>query len=163
MGGLGSGAKWDKKSTVESRQCLDVRRLHREHGLTPGSEMTIKYEWREEQIAQKIFLDWTPCNYGGYRPWFVCMDCGRKVAKIYFGGKNFACRHCLNLTYTSCQESDSRFSRFFRNNGGFGGVENMPLWALKGFLNRILKEKEWLKKQMKKRRRGRPPKKAPEG
>jgi hypothetical protein len=40
----------------------------------------------------------------------------------------------------------------------FGGVENMPLWAMKSFLSRMWKEEERLEKQMKKKRRGRPPK-----
>jgi len=40
----------------------------------------------------------------------------------------------------------------------FGGVENMPLWAMKGFLSRTWKEEEQLEKQMKKKRRGRPTK-----
>jgi hypothetical protein len=79
MGGYGSGAILDKKDTVENRQRLDLRELHREHGIKPGSEMTIKYEWRGEQVAQEILLDWTPCNYGGHRPWFICMTCGWRV------------------------------------------------------------------------------------
>ena len=87
MGGLGSGVKWEKKGTVEGRQCLDVRELHREHGLKPEDEIAIDYEWRGEQVTQAIFLDWTPCNYGGHRPWLICMGCGRRVAKIYLETK----------------------------------------------------------------------------
>jgi hypothetical protein len=78
------------------------------------------------------------------------------VAVIYAGGKYFACRHCYDLTYTSCQESDSRFSRFLGNYAGLGGVENLPFWALKGLLSRSQKEEERLEKQMKKKPRGRP-------
>ena len=163
MGGPGSGDKWEKKGTVEGRQCLDVRELHRAHGIKPGSEMTINYEWRGEEVAQKIFLDWTPCNYGGLRPWFKCMTCGRRVAKIYFGGNHFACRHCLNLTYTSCQESDSRFGKFLQNYDVLGWAEDLPFYALKGLVGRMIKRREQLKKLMARRRRGRPTKKAPEG
>jgi hypothetical protein len=162
MGGPGSGVRWDKKGAVESYQCLDVRVLHRTHRITPENEITMNYERRGEQVTQKIFLDWTSCNYGGYRPWLICMDCGRKVAKIYFGGKIFACRHCLDLTYRSCQESDSRVSKFLRNYDGFGAPEDLPLFALNRLWGRIRKERDRLQKEMSRRRRGRPPKKASE-
>lgn len=163
MGGPGSGAKREKKDTVEGRQCLDVLELHRARRIKPENEMTLNYEWRGEQVTQEIYLDWTPCNYGGWRPWFICMTCRRRVAKIYFGGKNFACRHCLDLTYRSCQESDKRFNRFLRNYDGPCGADDLPFYALKGLSDRIGKEKEQLRKEMNRRRRGRPAKKAAEG
>jgi hypothetical protein len=45
------------------------------------------------------------------------------VGKLYLppGGRYFGCRHCYNLTYTSCQESrkyDSAF-RFLANDTGY--------------------------------------------
>jgi hypothetical protein len=158
MGGYGSGTKWDKKGAVEDHPRVDVRVLHREHGIKPGSQITVQYEWRGEQVAQEIFLDWTPCNYGGLRPWFSCMNCGRRVAVLYLRGKYFACRHCHDLTYLSCQESDSRFSKLFRNYDAYGGAEDLPLYALKGWLSRAQRGKEKLKREMNRRRQGRPQK-----
>jgi len=162
MGGPGSGSwiRWDKKATVEDHQCLAIRDLNREHGISPGGWITVHYDWHGEQVAQEVHFAWTPCNYGGLRPWFICMTCGRRVAKIYFGGKNFACRHCLGLTYRSCQESDSRFSKFLQNYDGSGSIkaEDLPLYALKGLSGRIGKEKGRLQKAMNRRRRGRPAK-----
>lgn len=158
MGGPGSGVRLNKKGTVEDHRRLDVRELHRKHGIKPGSWITVNYEWRGEQVTQEVSFDWTPCNYGGHRPWLICMNCGRRVAVLYLGGKYFACRHCYNLTYTSCQESDKRFSQCLRNNEDFGGVEDLPLWALKGLLSRAWKKEGRLKKEMSRRRRGRPPK-----
>ncbi len=185
MGGLGSGGgyRWNKKDTVEEHKRFDVRYLHKHGLLTPGYHsigwscggessgsirfqvedygITLIYRYRRggqewEDVRQRVTVEWTPCNFGGWRPWFICGNCGRRVAVIYAGGKYFACRHCYDLTYRSCQESDSRFSRFFQNYSGLGGVENMPLWALKGCLSRAWKEEERLAKQMKKKRRGRP-------
>ncbi len=156
MGGPGSGERWDKKGVVEDHYRLDVRELHREHGIKPGNWMTVQYQWRGEKLAQEVYFDRTPCNYGGDRPWFLCGDCGRRVALIYAKGKDFACRHCKNLTYRSCQESDSRFRKLLQNYNGSGGAENMPLYALKKFFSRAQKEK----KRLNRRRRGRPPKKA---
>jgi ribosomal protein L37E len=54
---------------------------------------------------------WTPCRFGGERPWFACsaesngVDCGRRVTKLYSVGGLFACRHCHRLAYESQQES----------------------------------------------------------
>ena len=60
-------------------------------------------EW--EEIEQIISLDQTPCNYGGFRTWFLCPRCERRVAVLYGAGKYFLCRHCYDLTYASQQES----------------------------------------------------------
>ena len=164
MGGPGSGDRWEKKGAVEDFPRIDVRKkLHRERGIKPGNWITINYEWRGVQMAQEISLGWTSCNYGGRRPWFICGNCGRRVAVLYGAGKYFACRHCYDLTYRSCQESDSRFGKFLRNYNGPGGGEDLPLYALKGLSGRIGKEKDRLQKEMNRRRRGRPPKMAPEG
>lgn len=160
MGGPGSGTKWDKKGAVEDYPRVDVRALDREHEIKPGRQITVQYEWRGEQVAQEVFLEWTPCNFGGHRPWLICMDCGRRVGVIYLRVKKFACRHCHNLTYRSCRESDSRFGKLLQDCDGFGGGEDMPLYALKGWLSRAQRGRESLKKEMNRRPRGRPLKKA---
>lgn len=35
----------------------------------------------------------------GYRLWFVCTHCNRRVGKMYAVWNNIACRHCLGLKY----------------------------------------------------------------
>jgi hypothetical protein len=58
-----------------------------------------------ESVQQRVPIRWTPCRLGGKRPWFVCdvaanrVYCGRQVAKLYGGGRLFACRHCYRLGY----------------------------------------------------------------
>jgi hypothetical protein len=179
--------RWNKKDTVEDHHGLDVRYLNREGILTFGfhsiswsrgerktgsigywggkDSITLDYRhckaWSDdwEDVKQTVSLSWTSCNFGGRRPWFICGNCGRRVAVLYGAGKYFACRHCYDLTYTSCQESDSRYSRFLRNYRNLGvnfDRENMPMWAAMGLLKRMWKEEEQLERQMKKRRRGRP-------
>jgi hypothetical protein len=62
-------------------------------------------------VEQRVAVVWTPCRFGGDRPWFVCsvasnrVYCGRRVIKLYGAGRLFACRHCYRLGYTSQQES----------------------------------------------------------
>jgi hypothetical protein len=61
-------------------------------------------------IHQPVPVTWTPCAFGGRRPWFRCEAysrgryCGRRVALLHSTGGLFACRHCLGLAYASQQE-----------------------------------------------------------
>jgi hypothetical protein len=113
---------------------LDVRGLLRNRLLIPGAAGAISWSRGTEQFASvwvhcpdtscvtlaytrqdgsgwkqekySIRLEWTPCNYGGKRPWFRCLGvgCGRRVAVLY-GGGIFACRTCHGLTYDSQREA----------------------------------------------------------
>ena len=60
-----------------------------------------------EDVQQSVALEWTPCNFGGERPWFVCpsVGCGRRVAVLHAAGKYFLCRHCYDLTYQSQRDN----------------------------------------------------------
>jgi len=68
---------------------------------------------KEIKFDYTVKLVSTPCNYGGKRWWFLCpllinnsqICCNRRVGFLYLGAEYFGCRHCHNLTYTSCQES----------------------------------------------------------
>lgn len=61
---------------------------------------------RVEDLRYSVHLEWTRCNFGGWRPWFLCptVGCGRRVAILYGGGV-FACRSCHKLRYSSQLES----------------------------------------------------------
>jgi hypothetical protein len=63
-------------------------------------------EW--EDVQEPVELDWTPCNFGGERPWFICpgAGCGRRVAILYGLGKYFLCRHCYDLVYESQRDNE---------------------------------------------------------
>ena len=56
-------------------------------------------------MQQRVAISWTPCRFGGERPWFICSVCangtycGRQVTKLYDAGRLFACRHCYRLAY----------------------------------------------------------------
>ncbi|MFQ5643989.1 MAG: hypothetical protein ACE5FQ_09840 [Thiogranum sp.] len=143
MGGMGSGRHWyyGAKDTTSDYRAIDIRRLHKEGLLTPHRSfgwqwsrngevlasvqirteqhrIILNYrhrrngeEWQDENYP--VYLDWTPCNFGGQRPWFLCpaRGCGRRVAILY-GGGIFACRHCYQLAYASQRETpDDRAAR----------------------------------------------------
>ena len=135
MGGLHSGNRYNDplgKDLVEGCPALDVRDLHRGRRLEPGGRYL--WTWRHGDLEilsvgitalddavelayppggeggrrerHVVPLDWTACNFGGERPWFVCprVTCGRRVAVLYGPGRYFLCRHCYDLRYESQRE-----------------------------------------------------------
>jgi hypothetical protein len=69
------------------------------HRKGPGGE------W--EDVRESVPLSWTPCNFGGERPWFLCpgAGCGQRVAVLYGPGRYFLCRHCYDLSYQSQRDT----------------------------------------------------------
>ncbi len=71
-----------------------------------------------EPITQPIRITHADCHYGGQRPYFACpgvvngRHCGRRVGKLYSGGKYFLCRHCYRVAYAS--QSEARYDRMLR-------------------------------------------------
>ena len=70
-------------------------------------------EWGSTR-SYLVLLEWTPCYYGGARPWFLCpasvgddRACTRRCRVLYrpLGGPVFACRGCWQLSYRSRQLS----------------------------------------------------------
>jgi hypothetical protein len=84
-------------------------------------------EW--EDVREPVPLSWTPCNFGGERPWFICpgAGCGRRVAVLYGPGRYFLCRHCYDLSYES--QRDKKMDRALRRaqkiRKRLGGSTNM--------------------------------------
>lgn len=137
MGGIGSGRRDQSgKDTTSDYRSIDVRRLQRDGLLAPGlffdmnwtrngeneasisvrtesDKLTLVYrhqrggdDWQDKKYP--VRLDWTPCNYGGQRAWFICpaTGCDRRVAKLYLGSAGiFACRYCNRLVYFCQRET----------------------------------------------------------
>jgi hypothetical protein len=128
------------RTTCESCKSIDVRCWHREGRLRPGQYFSWLWTWHGEpsgsidvrtetdsvvlkyrihsraaveskSVEQRVPITWTPCYFGGRRPWFVCSVysngryCGRRVAVLYGAGELYACRRCYGLAYASQQES----------------------------------------------------------
>ena len=88
-----------------------------------GTDLTLDYqvrlrgrEW--EPIKQTVPLTQADCNYGGQRIYARCpgvvngRHCGRRVGKLFAGGRYFLCRHCYGIAYTS--QSEPRYDRMLR-------------------------------------------------
>jgi hypothetical protein len=72
-------------------------------------ELTLNYRTKTnsrdwEGIVQTIVIATTPCNFGGYRKWFKCPECEKKVLVLY-GGRFFRCRKCHGLIHPSVNEN----------------------------------------------------------
>lgn len=134
----------DKKRTTESQHRIDIRFLRKKGWLRPGISgklywtyngkstgsinfligydcLVISYSYRLncgewEEVIETVYFEWTPCNFGGYRYWFLCPNCNRRVALLYGAGKYFLCRKCHKLAYGSQQETKAyRMLRKARN------------------------------------------------
>jgi hypothetical protein len=84
-------------------------------------------EW--EEVEETVALEWTVCNFGGERPWFLCpgAGCGRRVAVLYGPEKYFLCRHCYDLRYESQREDKTHraLRRAQKVRERLGGSTNM--------------------------------------
>ena len=80
--------------------------------LCTGSDLVLYYRSRQEcgdweLVEQDFQLTEVDCHYGGTRTYVICSAvvsgrrCGRRVGKLFAGGRYFACRHCYDLCYTS--------------------------------------------------------------
>jgi hypothetical protein len=136
--------------TVEGTRKLKISELHRRGMLVPGAagpwywtyaddgtvtrivrlrygtHLEIVMEHRGETVGQRVRVERTACHLGGSRPWFRC-HCGRRVATLFDGGGAFACRRCLQLSY-SIQREAARYRPLHRAQSlrmKLGGSGNM--------------------------------------
>ncbi len=156
--GSGNRHRFGKKGTTGECCSLDVRKLHREGLLKSGNlfswgwfrdgqevasiaafvyqdRIVLSYRHRSrlgcewEEVKEPVSLEWTACNFGGERPWFVCpgAECGRRVAILYKLRKYFLCRHCYDLRYESQREdkNDRALRRARKIRQRLGGSANM--------------------------------------
>jgi len=93
--------------------CLDVRELHRRGYLLrrcvprwpefmgPKIERirmdrySIHIEFCNHFTPQQIRITWTPCNFGGSRPWMHCPHCHHRVTRLFKGLSGYYCRECV--------------------------------------------------------------------
>ena len=140
MGGYGSGRDGWKPKAEEAKR-IDVRYMRKRGFLNDGCQFTLSWSrgeesvgyinarttdrtvilnyrvkpyWEDEwtDIEECVPIEWTPCNFGGQRPWLNCPRCSRRVEVLYGVGKRFLCRHCYNVTYSSqCETVMDRLLR----------------------------------------------------
>lgn len=174
MGGYGSG-RFGRKARCDDFKSLDANWLNRQGYLKAGTDCTVHWwrggerigwigmqaeankvvltyrvrqggaDWRD--VIEPVPVLWSPCPYGGARPWFRCpgvvrgRECGRRVVKLYAAGRWFLCRHCYGLAYDSQKERPmqrrlARANRLRRKLGGAAGMANPIAKRPKGMWRR---------------------------
>jgi hypothetical protein len=126
---LQPGAQFSSSWSLSGRETGSIR------GFVYSDRVILLYRHRSglgadwEDVQESVGLEWTPCNFGGERPWFVCpgVRCGRRVAILYGPGKYFLCRHCYDLRYDSQREDkkDRALRRAQKIRQRLGGSANM--------------------------------------
>ncbi|MEH6738276.1 MAG: hypothetical protein V7695_07005 [Sulfitobacter sp.] len=105
---------------VWSRNGQEVARIS---GRAEHCRIILNYSVRQngsdwEPITQTVNTTQSDCNYGGQRTYFLCpgvvngRNCGRRVGKLFSGGRYFLCRHCYQIAYSS--QSEARYDRMLR-------------------------------------------------
>ncbi len=160
-----------RKATTDACLQVDIRKLARDGLLKPGAEGSFlerksKYEIRLvsgqdrmrfqhglsmlagfRRLAEDVVtIDWTECNYGGSRPWFLCLGCGRRVGILYgrrvkrdgsklpVRNRTLKCRQCHDLGYASQHDEwDQRMRRrankiWARIGGRYGNKPKRMHW-----------------------------------
>ena len=152
MGGFGSGRRGNASKGVTS-ECPQIRisdflangllsdgRCGTIHLVVNSENYTLGFRTEETAIVFKYFavteslanrlyvhtvtINWTNCNYGGFRAWFVCPSCSRQCGVLYIGPRELelGCRKCQNLCYRSQLNDvfDRTLRKVYRYRGRLG-------------------------------------------
>ena len=69
-----------------------------------GSHIKLEYSLQGKHFCELVAFFRTPCNFGGFRTWFLCPICDRKCA-VLFTANGCACRKCFDLRFISQYET----------------------------------------------------------
>jgi len=74
-----------------------------------GDVLTLSYsisghDRDREDVRETVWLDTTPCHFGGERSWFLCPSCQSRRDVLFSVNGRFRCRACHDLAYTSTRE-----------------------------------------------------------
>lgn len=79
-----------------------------ENGMLYTFRQADSYAMTINGVTRAIRTTTTQAGYG-MREWYVCPHCAKRVAKLYIGAKDIACRECWKLHYKS--QSGDRLDR----------------------------------------------------
>lgn len=125
---LNPGYTWSLAWSRNGQPTGDIR------GVTYKDRIVLLYRCRFDggpwqDVKQPVLLTYTPCTYGGTRPWFLCpgVSCDRRAGKLYCAGRLFLCRQCYDLAYRSQREgwSDRLLTRAQNLRERLGGSGSM--------------------------------------
>jgi len=132
--GSGTWYRYETKISIDQMMRIDIRYLKKHGmlktgryplawALSNGAEfgqvslgviekkgVVVSFNWQSDstglltQYNIPIRFSQSACSYGGFRQWLNCPRCRRRVSIVALYPPVIACRHCLNLTYSSQNE-----------------------------------------------------------
>lgn len=84
------------------------------NAMPDGLKITYR---KQKESTYTIGIEKLPCNYGGFRFFFKCPLCQKRMRMLYLAQTSiFLCRKCLNLSYKSqCLRPSKRYSHMNDN------------------------------------------------
>ncbi|MEP1586406.1 MAG: hypothetical protein ABJR46_13210 [Tateyamaria sp.] len=147
--GWSGGWSWTRDGKEEARISFKA-----EQGRVVLDYKVRLYSGEWEPITQPVPITHVDCHYGGQRPYFLCpgvvndRHCGRRVGKLFLGGRYFLCRHCHNISYSS--QSEAHYGRMLRRAnklrmslGGDPGTVQLIAFKPKGMWQRTYDRKRF--------------------
>lgn len=130
MGGRRSGGHNRRKNNVHQFKHIDIQLIQKQKCLKEpcssfiypwgdrvilcsfdGYSLNMLYDLNKDSYDVKIRS--TRTNYG-YRTWFICPGCGRRVTKVYYRWNCFKCHICQRLNYRSSQQTHDRLEQVYQ-------------------------------------------------
>jgi hypothetical protein len=134
---------WSQRPLLNHFYALNIDLLINERWLTPGRrfvwgwgdpcqasvhihcfEDAVELAYRSgsgrEPVRERVPLIWKSCHYGGMRPYFTCLACGKKYRKLFLKEGFFRCRDCHGLAYKKVRSSevDGEWAQRLREQAG---------------------------------------------
>ena len=126
----------DDCSVIRATRCV-TRPGRLRSGPSESRVLELTVTWPEgRHMAFRVALVATTQRLGGFRLWFACPSCGRRVGCLFSGfeEKPLACRHCLRLVYRSqyltpeVRSFVRWFKRMERRHGAVAERRRAALW-----------------------------------
>lgn len=105
---------------------LSITSYRKHLALTRPDSLVASYDHNGKAYRYNIELLKTPCNYGGYRYWWSCPQCCKRVGVLYCAGI-YVCRHCIGANYQTqleqpWQRPDARLQAIRKRLGWHDGL-----------------------------------------
>jgi len=143
--GSGTWFRFEARETIDQMLRLDIRNLKKRSMLSTGryliswsqnndeicaraaiqvlagKGMVVSCKWQSDttglwhDMERGVRFARTACSYGGFRQWFVCPRCSRRLAVLVINPPHVVCRHCLDLSY-ACQNEHAMYRALRRRN-----------------------------------------------
>tara|TARA_R110002073_G_scaffold299677_1_gene466745 strand:- start:254 stop:727 length:474 start_codon:yes stop_codon:yes gene_type:complete len=112
--------------TLSDYPQLSIKAYRKQLRGNEADSVAMSYQYRGNAYRYNIELLKTQCNYGGYRYWWACPSCSKRVGMLYCAGI-YVCRHCIGANYQTqlqqpWQRPDARIQAIRQRLGWHDGL-----------------------------------------